>query len=108
MLRIYGHSDDVVVIDGHLQDEVGPNRAIVIGDGRRGMRVTFRYSASRRSGAVWRGAIEQIDEGVPLFPVEVSEAAAGGQSYSVMFIIDCPDDTPVTCGKVDLRKRGGR
>ena len=109
MISVYGHSDDVVVIEGDVDDEVRPGRTITVGDVKRGVRINFKYAASKTSGAVWRGSIEQIDEGVPMFPVTVTEAEPSGypdpQSYSVKLIVDCPPGTPVTVGGKDLTRK---
>jgi hypothetical protein len=108
MISIYGHSDDVVVLEGDVQDEVGPGRMIQFGDGQRGVKVTFKYAAAKKSGAVWRASIEQIDEGVPMFPVTIGEAEPAGlpepKVYSVKVTVDCPPGTPVRVGARDLGK----
>jgi hypothetical protein len=106
MIIIYGASDDLVEIDGDVTDEVSPGRMILIGDSTRGMYVTFKYAVNKKSGSVWRGSVEQIDEGVPMFPMTVELADPSGypdpRSYSVKFVIDCPPGTPVIVGKHNL------
>jgi len=106
MISVYGASDDIVCIEGDVNDEVTPGRVITIGDNNRGVRVTFKYAASKKSGAVWRGSVEQIDEGIPMFPVTVAEADPSGypdpKSYSVKITIDCPKGTSVMVGKRNL------
>lgn len=106
MINIYGASDDLVVIEGDVHDEVSPGRTITIGDAAKGVRVIFKYAAGKKSGAVWRGSIEQIDEGIPMFNTVISEADPSGypdpRSYSVKFTIDCPVGTPVFVGKKNL------
>lgn len=107
MITIYGTSDDLVEIEGDVNGEVGPNRTITIGDEKQGLRIKFQYAVGPKSGAVWRGSIEQIDEGIPIFPVTVGEHVAAWRgpeerSYSVKFTIDCPPGTPVTVGKRNL------
>lgn len=109
MIKIYGHSDDVVCIDGDsFSDEVSLGRMITIGDEKRGMNVVFKYAAGKKSGAVWRGCVEQIEENIPMFPISVSEAEPSGGpdpcTYSVLFTIDCPIETPVFVGKRNLNK----
>jgi hypothetical protein len=109
MIGIYGASDDLVEIEGDVKDEVAPGKVIQVGDSTRGVRVVFKYAVGKGSGSVWRGSIEQIDEGVPMFPVTISEAEPSGYpnptSYSVKFNIDCPVGTPVTVsGRLINRK----
>ena len=112
MIAVYGASDDIVCIEGDVNDEATPGRMIEIGDGQRGVRVTMKYAASKKSGAVWRAAIEQVEEGVPMFPVTVVEADPRGhpdpQSYSVKVVVDCPPGTRVTCGGKSLNARPER
>lgn len=120
MIRIYGASDDYVCIEGpsltlgekDWHDEVNPGRMITIGTPERGMYVTFRYAVNKKSGAVWRGCVEQLEEGIPMFPLTVVEAEPGGfpdpKSYSVMFVIDCPNDTPINAGKTQIPRGGKR
>ena len=111
MISVYGYSDDVVCIEGDVDDEVSPGHTITVGTNERGVRITFKYSASKRSGAVWRGSVEQIDEGIPMFPVIISEAEPSGfpdpRSYSVKLTIDCPTGTPVIVGKRNLAVNTG-
>lgn len=109
MISVYGSSDDIVCIEGDVDDEVSPGRLITIGDHNRGVRIRFTYAPSKKSGAVWRGSVEQIDEGVPMFHVSVSEADPHGypdpRSYSVKLTIDCPPGTPVIVGKKNIAVR---
>lgn len=108
-ISIYGASDDLVEIEGDVEDEIGPGRMIQIGDEKMGVRVTMRYHASSKSGPVWRASIEQVDEGVPMFPVTLGLADPHGypdpQSYSVKVTVDCPHGTPVIVGKRNLTER---
>ncbi len=104
-LKIYGYSDDVVCVesDEGFSDETVPGTTITVGDEARGVRVMFKYAAGKFSGPVWRGAIEQISEGAPMFSVSVDLAEANSYpvalSYSVMFTITCPSETPIKFGK---------
>lgn len=111
MIYIYGASDDLVEVEGDVHDELAPGRMIQVGTVERGVRVTMKYAASKKSGAVWRAAIEQIEEGVPMFPVTVVEADPSGfsnpRSYSVKVCIDCPRGTTVTCGGKTVGARRG-
>jgi len=108
-IAVYGASDDIVVIEGDVADEVAPGKLITVGDENRGLRVRFTYAPSKKSGAVWRGSIEQIDEGVPMFDIAVAPAAPNGfpnpQSYSVMFTIQCPPGTPVKVGNRHINRK---
>lgn len=106
MISVYGASDDVVCIEGDVSDEILPGKMITIGDDLMGVRIAFKYAANKKSGAVWRGCVEQIDEGVPMFPVTISEADPSGypdpRSYSVKITVNCPKGTPVVVGKRNL------
>ena len=103
MIRIYGASDDLVEIEGDVSDEVSQLRWILIGDETRGVRVRMKYAATKTSDGVWEGRVEQVKEGVPMFPITIDEAEPGGhpdpRSYSVRINIDCPPGTPVHVGK---------
>lgn len=107
-IQIYGASDDLVEIEGDVRDEIAPGRAIMVGGHERGVRVVMKYAVGKVG--VWRGCVEQIDEGVPMFPVTVVEADPGGKpdpkSYSVKVCIDCPPGTPVMVGKRNLAVDG--
>lgn len=108
MIRIYGASDDLVEIEGALKEEVTPHRTITIGDDKRGVLVTMRYSA--KGNGCWRASVDMVGEGVPMFPVTITQAEPHGGSYdggklvknpyySVMVNVDCPPGTQVTRGK---------
>lgn len=103
MIDIYGASDDLVEIDGDVWDEVSPGTTITIGNSQRGVIVRMRYCQN----GTWRASVAMIDEGVPMFPVSVIEAAPGGypnpRSYSVMVRVDCPEGTLVRYGKTTTR-----
>ena len=108
MISVYGASDDIVCIEGDVSDEITPGKMITIGDEIRGVRLMFKYAPNKKSGAVWRGSVEQIDEGVPMFPVTISEAEPSGfpnpRTYSVKITVDCPKGTSVVVGKQNLAK----
>jgi len=106
MLRIYGASDDLVVIEGHVDDEVSPSRSITIGTEAGGVVVSMKYGVG---AGVWQARVRQIDEGIPVpWPVTIGNAEPSGspdpQTYSVLVTIDCPADTPVFVGKRKLSK----
>lgn len=103
MITISGHSDDVVCIEGDVSDEVSPGKTILIGDATRGVRVKMKYGCGR--AAVWRGCVEQVDEGIPMFPVSIIAGDPSGgaaRTYTVKVVIDCPPGTPVMVGKRNL------
>jgi len=91
MIKIYGHSDDVVVIMGDITDELGAfdrERVITIGGDGEGLEVTAIYA----KGGTWKFSLRQIDEDVPMpWPVRIVPAHA----YSLAVIVDCPPGTPV-------------
>lgn len=98
MIKIYGHSDDVVVIGGNYTGETKSGHKILIGTLECGLFVSMQYAPSK-SGPVWRASIEQINEDILLpWPVTIVNAEPSGyplSTYSVMVIVDCPIDTPV-------------
>ena len=104
MISISGHSDDVVCINGDVNDEIAAGRTITVGDATRGVKVIFKYAPGKNSGPVWRASVQQINEGVPMFPVSIVEAptSVGSLTYSVQVNIDCPKDTSVMVGKRNL------
>jgi len=91
MIKIYGHSDDVVVIDGDITDELGAfdrERVITIGGEGEGLQITVEYSNT----GTWQFALRQLDEDVPMpWPIRVVPEHA----YSLAVIVDCPPETPV-------------
>jgi hypothetical protein len=95
MIRIYGSSDDLVEIEGGgHDDEIGAYdkpRCIEITNAEgHGVRVVAEYAPG--SVGVWRMAVEQIDEDVPIpWPIRVVTE----HGYSVAVVIDCPDDVTV-------------
>lgn len=94
MIRIYGHSDDCIEIEGSVKDEIGAwdkPRAITITDRiGQGVRVLAQYAPG--DAAVWRFSVEQLDEDVPVpWPIRITPA----HGYSVAVEIDCGDDVTV-------------
>lgn len=80
MIKIYGHSDDVVVIDGDVREELGAYdrvRTIKIGGWIGGLEVVTEYGVTT---GVWQLSVRQIDDDVPMPAV----------------VIDCPPGTPVS------------
>ena len=117
MLKIQGHSDDVVCANVKLQRECPhcgaeieePASAVVggkddeidayekkvlfvIGDDKGGVRVKMFYAA----GGCWAASVGQMAEDVQI-PWEVR---IGSEGYSVVVCVDCPDGTPVKVTKV--------
>ena len=101
-LKIYGHSDDLVEIDGDVRDEVdcydkGVNLVVgraeaIEGKNAEGLRVGMRYG----KGGCWEARISPIDEDVPCpWPVSVTV-----ERYTAVVTIDCPPGTPIAWKKV--------
>jgi len=94
MLRIYGHSDDCVEIEGDVNDEIGAferARVITIGGEGEGVIVRAAYAPDSSAG-VWRLSVELVEEGVPCpWPIRIEPR----HSYSQQIVIDCPPGTPV-------------
>jgi hypothetical protein len=117
MIEISGHSDDVVCISetrepaerGKVwEDEVKPNRPILIGTPEAGVVVTMFYAPGK--ARTWAARVHQTDEGILLpWRVVITNAAPSGfpspRVYSVLVQIECPVGTPVHCGKLDVAKR---
>lgn len=97
MIRIYGHSDDVVCIDGDVRDELGAydrERTITVGGEGEGLEVTAVYSDS----GTWQFSLRQLDEDVPMpWGVRIVPEHA----YSLAVIVECPPGTPVDFGEED-------
>jgi hypothetical protein len=93
-LRIYGASDDLVEIEGDVQEEIGcydTQVTLEIGGLDGGIRVIADYGVDK--AAVWRLALEPVDEDVPVpWPVRTE---LGGRGYSLVIIVDCPPGTPI-------------
>lgn len=93
MIKIYGHSDDVVVIDGDIREELGAfndERVITIGGEGAGLEVVASYG--KGNGGVWQFTLRQVDEDVGV-PWSVSITTE--HTYSLAVVIDCPPGTPV-------------
>lgn len=99
MIEISGHSDDVIVMEGHYDDEFEEGAIIDIGTAEatqgqnaQGVRVAMIY-APKWAGAVWVAQIAPLDEDVTIpWPITVTPAANG---YSTRVVVDCPEGTPV-------------
>lgn len=74
MLTISGHSDDVVSLEGDLEDEVAQWQRITVScRATGGVVVTMRYGTG--SAAVWQASVRHVEEGCPV-PWSVRFAAA--------------------------------
>ena len=86
MIRMYGHSDDIVYIDGDAQHEIGAGVPVSITSKdpeEGGVVVRLDYV----NPGVWEARIRQLAEDLPIpWPVRVSNR----HEYSVLVEIDCP------------------
>lgn len=94
-LNIYGASDDLVEIEGHVTEEIGCfQRPVKLEIGTRetgGLRVIAVYAPKGSKYGVWRLSVEPLDEDI-VVPWPVSVETKG---YSCVIRIHCPDDVPV-------------
>lgn len=101
MIRIYGHSDDCIEIEGDVDEELGAYsrpRCITVGGEDGGVEVWVEYAPERTKGAVWHFTIGLIDEDVPCpWPIRIEPK----HGYSQQAVIDCPAGTPVDFGEED-------
>lgn len=99
MIRIYGHSDDVVVVKGDVVEELGAfgrRRCITIGGEGEGVEVRAEYAPKNSKGATWQFSINLLDEDVPCpWPIRIETEHV----YSQAVVIDCPPGTPVDFGE---------
>ena len=94
MIHIYGHSDDLVEVEGDVEAEFdGYPQTITIGNHQvGGIMVTMNYE----DGGCWSTKIEMLQEGVRC-PWDIS---VGTREYSTRVTVDCPEGTPVTGGRL--------
>lgn len=95
-ITIYGASDDLVEVTGHIDDEfgVGSNgvwEGELIAPSGEGLRVSIVYT----SAGTWSAGIAPLDEDVPLplWPVGLEVAETG---YSTAIGITVPEGTTLT------------
>ena len=95
MLKIYGSSDDLIEVEGHIREEyyvsdpVPTVLQIANTDGD-ALIVTFVYG---RYDNTWSAEVSQVTEDAPIpWPVTIT---AEPDSYTVAVNIDCPDDTTI-------------
>lgn len=100
MIKIYGHSDDLVEIEGDIEDELcayEDGRIITIGGEGEGVVIRAEY-APEGSAGVWRFSVELVDDGVPCrWKIEIEPK----HEYSQQVVIHCPPGTPVDFGDQD-------
>lgn len=105
MIRIQGHSDDVVVIEGdgangqRFCEELGAyerHRTITVGDPAvGGVRIVAEYDPKHAGldTTCWRLSVELVEEDKPIpWPVRIETAE---NLYSPAMVIDCPAGTPI-------------
>ena len=106
MVRIYGASDDLVEIEGHVDgDEIGCyDRAVyvILGDEDQGgvaVRMSYephfaKKDIGREVGfGCWSAEIIQLAEDCPIpWPISIKH---GGRGYSVVVEIDCQSNEPM-------------
>jgi hypothetical protein len=92
MLRIYGASDDLVELEGIVDEEIpGDDVTITVGElgFEGGLTVRALYG---RINACWEMAVGLLDEDEPIpWPVTVTH-----KGYTVTVEISCPDGTKVS------------
>ena len=100
-LRFYGVSDDLVEIEGGIQDEpdeIGSYDAEAVlrvaDKAGNGLHVHVNYAHGGPAGC-WMVGISQLDEDVPL-PAWPMRWGIGGRGYSVQLELDVPDRVRVT------------
>jgi hypothetical protein len=96
MLRFYGHSDDVFMVEGDVSDELpgGGDEwvEVEIGDQSRGLVVAGRYGQV----GTWEFMVRGLGE-EPVaepFPTRITRK----HEYSLAVEVDCPRGTPMRCG----------
>lgn len=101
-IRIYGASDDLLEIDGDVQEELAcfdKEAVVTIQDGNQprapGVRVIGQYAPGKVGAAVWRLGVEPIDEDIPI-PWPVSIGMKDG--YSPIVTVECSANVIVRYG----------
>ena len=96
MIRIYGHSDDCLEVEGYFRgnseySSYSKPITIIVSDfvHNTGVIVTGEYG--KHSG-VWSIAVEPIDENKPMPDMRIVMA---GNGYSPMLMIQCDENTQV-------------
>lgn len=101
-VKLLGHSDDIVVIEGIAggSDETGDGAVITVGypeaaEGMpsHGVIVRMNYGPEWHGEGVWVASVAPIGEDTPIrFPVRIEMA----EGYTPIVTIDCPPGTPVS------------
>lgn len=96
MIRIYGHSDDCLEVEGDFRGENEYNSflkpiSVVVHDFTFATSVVVTGEYGKRSG-VWSISVEPIDEDKPMPNMSIGMAKNG---YSPMLMIDCSENTLV-------------
>ena len=95
-LTIYGASDDLVEIEGHVSGAIGCyDRPIMlkVGDNDSGgLILTMEYLDAT---GCWAARVERIGEGIVIPWPAIVRSGGPGHLYTVVVDIDCPDDEPV-------------
>lgn len=106
VIRAYGASDDLFEVEGGPNDieatthEDGGTSVKIVDASGTGLLVVGQYSPNNDSGC-WAIGISQIEEGalLPPWPMRYELAPSNGfrspQPYSVMLVIETPDDVTV-------------
>lgn len=89
MLKIYGHSDDIVELDGIVEESIqalANDVCVKIGDEKAGgIWVYMTYDS------LWTAAVSLIDENIPIpWPVLIK-----GDGHTIVVEIMCPKGTKV-------------
>jgi len=91
IIKIYGHSDDLVEVEGHENLEFRGNTRLILGGEHDpgGVKIDMSYVKP----GVWAAKIKQLGEGLSIpWPVEVRHMACGPANclagYSVVVCVD--------------------
>jgi hypothetical protein len=97
MLKIYGHSDDLVEIEGVHEDEIGcydQSVILMVGTESAGVIVEMNYE----NDGCWSAKLKRVGEGCPI-PWNISivpeQRLDLSEGYSIAVKIDCPAGVPV-------------
>ena len=97
-LYIYGYSDDLIEIEGGMDDEVDTYDRVrsitLLSPEGEGLKVYAEYAPRAVGAAVWMIGVAPLDEGkdLPNWEMRYLTAANG---YSPKLVIDAPDDVVV-------------
>lgn len=117
-VSVYGASDDLVELEGGVDDEIGCyEKPVEIEFGHpgpdsdgKGVRLLVEYAPG--GSAVWRIAVEPLDENVEMFPCRIPGLGGDGavtftdgvrkqgKGYTPLLVVECPSGTPVRWRKL--------